>query len=136
MHFGFQAHTGHPQRFTYTLLAVNDVFLWQHVQNFLVSGDDHGARRLDHPIDDVRECFDLICNVWTRVSKQLQKSGFEDAWQIVESGLEEARDSFEKEMTAPSSAAEIAELESEMRQAESEADNTGDDDQLDGEEIE
>jgi hypothetical protein len=67
------------------------------------------------PVDDVRECFDLICNVWTRVSKQLQKSGLEDAWNIVESGLEEAREAFEKEMAPTNSEEDIAKLETKIR---------------------
>jgi hypothetical protein len=78
------------------------------------------------PIEDVRECFDLICNVWIRVSKQLQKAGLEDAWEITESGLEEAREAFEKEMSPIDSAeeaADIAKLETKFQEADSETDD-------------
>ncbi len=76
-------------------------------------------RRQQIPIEDVRGCFEMICNVWMRISKQLQKTGHEDAWEIVEAGLEESRESFENEMTATVDDdvdKAVSQLQSEMKQ--------------------
>ena len=64
--------------------------------------------------EEVRECFEMICGVWVRISKQLQKTGHEDAWEIVESGLTEAREMFESEMTSPFSDEDIDKLEKQV----------------------
>ena len=48
------------------------------------------------PVEDVRDTFDSLCNVWARASRQLQKSGHEDAWEIVKAHLSEARDTFDR----------------------------------------
>ncbi len=72
-------------------------------------------RRQQIPIEDVRECFDMICNVWMRIAKQLQKTGHEDAWEIVETGLEESREAFESEMANSADDDEIEKLQSEIK---------------------
>src|SRR5690606_8450605 len=48
VHLGFQAHAGHADGIADALLAVDDVFLRQHVQDALVGGDGHGLGRVDH----------------------------------------------------------------------------------------
>ena len=50
MHLGFQAHPGHTQRFLDALLAVDNVFLGQDMQNLLVRRNRHRLGRVDHPL--------------------------------------------------------------------------------------
>ena len=57
MHFDFKAKTTHANRLTNPVLVVDDEFLRQDVQNFLVCGDRHGARRFDDALDIHRRDF-------------------------------------------------------------------------------
>src|SRR5690606_17355589 len=50
MHLGLQAHAGHAHRLADAVLGIDDEFLGQDVQDLLVGGNRHGARRVDHPL--------------------------------------------------------------------------------------
>ena len=54
MHARFEAHAGHADGLLYAFLVVDDVFLWQHMQHFLVGGNGQRSGRIDHPVDVVR----------------------------------------------------------------------------------
>ncbi len=47
----FQAHARHADRFAYAFLAIDDEFLRQHVEDFLVRWNRDGARGVDHAFD-------------------------------------------------------------------------------------
>jgi len=51
VHLGFEAHAGHTNRIPNPFLAVDQEFLWQDVQNFLICRNGHGARGVYHPVD-------------------------------------------------------------------------------------
>ena len=51
MNLRFKAYTGHSNRLANTLLTVDQEFLWQYVQNFLVGRNRNGPCRVDNPID-------------------------------------------------------------------------------------
>ena len=51
VHLGLQAHARHADRIADALLAVDDEFLRQHVQDLLVGGDRHRLGRIDHVLD-------------------------------------------------------------------------------------
>ena len=51
MHLHLQAHAGHADGLAHVLLAVDDEFLAQHVQDLLVGRDVHRLRRLDGAFD-------------------------------------------------------------------------------------
>ena len=50
VHLGFEPHTEHAGRLANALLAVDRPFLRHHVQHFLVIGDRHGTRGIDHAL--------------------------------------------------------------------------------------
>jgi hypothetical protein len=51
VHLGLEAHAGHPDRIADSLLAVDDEFLRQHVQDLLVGRDGDRLGRVDHVLD-------------------------------------------------------------------------------------
>ena len=48
MHARFQAHPAHAERLAYAVLAVDPVFLRQHVQHMPVHRQSNRARQLEH----------------------------------------------------------------------------------------
>ena len=51
VHLHFEAHAAHAERLAHVLLAVDDEFLRQDVQDLLVVRDRDRLRRLDHAVD-------------------------------------------------------------------------------------
>ena len=51
MNLGFKPHARHAQGFFHSFLGINDVFLRQHMENFLIGRDRHGLGRINHPIN-------------------------------------------------------------------------------------
>ena len=51
MHLHFEAHARHADRFAHVLLAVDDEFLAQHVQDLLIGGNVDRARGLERAVD-------------------------------------------------------------------------------------
>src|SRR5882724_10858214 len=51
VHLGFEAHARHADRIADAFLAVDDVFLRQHVQDLLIGGDGDRLGRIDHALD-------------------------------------------------------------------------------------
>ena len=51
VHLDFQAHAAHAERLAHVLLAVDDEFLVEDVQDLLVGGDVDRLRGLDHAVD-------------------------------------------------------------------------------------
>ena len=54
MHARFEAHAGHADGLLDAFLVVDDVFLRQHMQHFLVGRNGQRSSRIDHPVDVVR----------------------------------------------------------------------------------
>ncbi len=50
VYLGLQAYAGHTHRLADAVLGIDDEFLGQDVQDLLVGGDGHGARRVDDPL--------------------------------------------------------------------------------------
>ena len=50
VHPGLEADAGHADGLADALLAVDDEFLGQHVEDLLVGGNGHRPRRVDHPV--------------------------------------------------------------------------------------
>jgi len=57
MHARLETHTGHADGLAYALLAIDDEFLRQYVQDFLISRDRDCTCRIDDTIDIVRVHF-------------------------------------------------------------------------------
>ena len=51
VHFDFQAHAAHAERFAHVFLAVDHEFLRQDVQDLLVGRNVDRTRGFDHPVD-------------------------------------------------------------------------------------
>ena len=51
VHLGLEPHAGHADRVADAFLAVDDVFLRQHVQDLLIGGDGDRLGRIDHALD-------------------------------------------------------------------------------------
>ena len=50
MHFHFQLHAAHAQWFAYVVLAIDNKFLCEYMQNLLICRQCDSARRLNHTI--------------------------------------------------------------------------------------
>ena len=57
MHFGLKSHPRHSEWLANSGLVINDVFLRQHVQYFLVRGDGDSLCSIDDAIDVLLENF-------------------------------------------------------------------------------
>ena len=51
MNLGFKTHSRHSQGFAYPFLVIDDEFLGQDVENFLIGGNGHGARGVYNPVN-------------------------------------------------------------------------------------
>ena len=51
MHLGFKTYAGHANRFANSLLVIDQEFLRQDVQDFLVSRNRDGSRRIDNSVN-------------------------------------------------------------------------------------
>ena len=50
MYFCFKSHTGHTNRLVNTILTIDNEFLWQYVQNALISRYRNSLRSIDHSL--------------------------------------------------------------------------------------
>ena len=57
MHFHFQAHAAHADRFAHIFLPIDDVFLDEDVKYLLIHRNIHRARGFDHAVDIVLRNF-------------------------------------------------------------------------------
>ncbi len=60
VHLDLEPHARHADRLAHILLAIDDEFLAQHVQDLLVGRDVHGARRLERAVDVERADFAVL----------------------------------------------------------------------------
>ena len=51
MHLGLEAHAGHAQGLLDAFLVIDHIFLGQDVQHFLIGGNGHRLRRVQHPLE-------------------------------------------------------------------------------------
>ena len=68
MHFHFEPHARHADRFAHVFLPVDDEFLRQDMENLLIHRDVDRARSLNHAIDiELRHFFILDCHHTVRI---------------------------------------------------------------------
>ena len=60
MHFGFQLHAAHAQRVAHVVLAINNEFLRQNMQNLLICWQSNRARGFYHAVNIHLRDFSLF----------------------------------------------------------------------------